>query len=61
MTDKLMYIPNYDFKNFSFYRLQLVVESLDNQLNESTNQNSIEVLKVVKPTSKKTLLEYFGD
>ena len=61
MTDKLMYIPNDDFKNFSFYRLQLVVESLDNQLNESTNQNSIEVLKVVKPTNKKRLLENFGD
>ena len=29
--------------------------------NEPINQNLIEVLKVVKPTNKKTLLENFGD
>ena len=32
----------------------------DTRLNESTNQNSLKVLKVVKPTNKKTLLRTFG-
>ena len=40
MTDKLMYISNkYDYtQNYSF-RLQLVVETLETQLNETLNQN----------------------
>ncbi len=37
------------------------VNRLDNQLNEQTNQNSLKVTKVVKPTNKKMLLENFGD
>ena len=37
------------------------LKRLDAQLNEPTNQNSIKVLKVVKPTNKKTLLCDFGD
>ena len=41
MADKLMYIPNYDTPNHSFSRLHLVVETLDTQLIEPTNQNSI--------------------
>ena len=48
MADRLMYIPNDETQNYPFCRLQLVVA-----LNEPTNQNSMKVLKVVKPTNKK--------
>ena len=41
-----MYIPDDDTQKYSL-RLQLIVEWLDNQLNEPTNQNSIEVSEVV--------------
>ena len=47
MDDKLMYIPDDDTQNFHFFSLQL---------NEPTNQSSIKVPKVVRPTNKKTLL-----
>ena len=53
MVDKLMYIPNDETEN---YPLQLVVQYLDTFFNEKTNQNSIKIPKVVKPTNKKTLL-----
>ena len=43
MADKFMYIPK-DLKR------------LDNQPNKPTNQNTIKVPKVVKPTNKKLLL-----
>ena len=52
MVDKLIYIPNDDTQNYPFCRLLLVV---DNQLNETTNQNTTKVPKVIKPTNKKTL------
>ena len=58
-----MYIPNDDTQNYPICRLQLVVETLYTQLNENeptTNQNTIKVHKVVKPTNKKTLYN-FGD
>ena len=48
MADELMYIPNDDTQSSPFYRLQLVVKTLDNQLNE-----------VVQPTNRKTLLRNF--
>ena len=52
MSDKLMYIieitPSLDL----YYWLK----SLDTQLNDTTNQNSIEVIEVVKLTNKKTFL-----
>ena len=51
-----MYIPNDDTQNSLFERLQLLVENLNTQLNEFTNQNSLKVLKVVKPMNNKTLL-----
>ena len=60
MVDKFMYIPNDDTQNYPICRLKLVVETLDTQLNEPTNQNTIKVPKVVKPTNKKTLYN-FGD
>ena len=61
MADKLSYIPNDDTQNHSFCRLQLVVETFGYSTYEPTNQNSIKVPKVVKPTNKKTLLKDFGD
>ncbi len=51
MTDKFVYIPNDYIQNDPFCRLQLIVETFDTQLNEPTNQNSIKVVKDVKPTS----------
>ena len=59
MADKLMSISNNDKQNYPFCRLKLVVEFLKRlniQLNESTNQNSLKLPKVVKPKNKKTLL-----
>ena len=55
MANKLMYIPNDNTQNYHSCRLQLVV---DTQLNKSTNQNSV---KVVKQTKKKMLSKNFGD
>ncbi len=40
MADKLMYIANINTQIYPFFWLQLVVETLDTQLNEQTNQNS---------------------
>ena len=45
--DKLMYIPNDDTQNCACCRLQLLVKSLDTQLNKPTNQNPIKISKVV--------------
>ena len=53
MANKLMYVPNDDTQNYPFCRL--LVETLDTQQNEPTNQNSSKFTKVVKPTNKKTL------
>ena len=52
----LNYIPNDNTQNYPLFKLQFVVETLDTQLNEITNPNSIKVPKVVKPTYKKTFL-----
>ncbi len=38
MADKLMYIPNADIQNYPFCRLQLVIESLNTQLNVPTTK-----------------------
>ena len=51
-----MNIPNDDTQNNTLDRQQLVVKTLDTQLNEPTNQNLVEGPKVVKLTNKKTLL-----
>ena len=50
-----MYIPNDNTQNHPLCRLQLGIESLNTQLNESNNQNLIKAPKVVKITKKKTL------
>ena len=47
-NDDAQITPSIDY-NFWLIRL-------DTQLNETTNQNSIKVPKVVKPLNKKTLL-----
>ena len=54
-----MYIHNDDTQNYPS-ELQLVFENLDTQLNEPTNQNTLKVPKVVKPTNKKMLLYDMG-
>ena len=46
-----MYTPNDDTQNYPFCRLKLVVETLNTQHNKPTNQNSLKVPKVVKPTN----------
>ena len=58
MADKLMYIPNRFTQNYPIIRLKLVVERLDTQLNEPSNQDYIKV-NLTKPTNKK-LIKLFG-
>ena len=55
MPDKLVYIPNNDIQIYPFCRLQLVVEIMDTQLNEPTNNNPITIPQVVKLMNMKTL------
>ena len=50
MTDILLYFPNYDTKITPSVDYNFELKRLDTQLNESTNQNSIKVPKVVKQT-----------
>ncbi len=47
MTDKLMYIPNNDTQTYPLSTLQLLVETLDTQLNEPLNHNSIKIPKLI--------------
>ena len=60
MAGKMMYIPNDDTQNYPSCRLQLVVENLDIQLNDPTNQNSILVPIIIKQTNKKTFYKTLG-
>ena len=53
LADKSMYTPSNDTQNYPFCILKLVVEMYGHL---TYNRNSIKVLKVVEPTSKKTLL-----
>ena len=50
-----MHIPNDDTQNYLVCRLKLVVETLDTQLIEPTNKNTINVPKVFKPTKRETI------
>ena len=50
-----MYIPNDVTQEYPICRLQLVVVTLDTQLDKPTNQNLIKVPKVANPTNKKSL------
>ncbi len=56
-----MYIPNNVEQNYPSVVYNKWLNRLDNQLNEPTNQNSIKVPTVVKPTNKKMILQNFGD
>ncbi len=56
MTDELMYIPNDDTQNYSFCKLQLVVETFGHLPLQTNQSNLIKVLKVVKPTNKKKVI-----
>ena len=53
MADKSMYLPNDDTQNYPFCRLELVIETLETQLNESTNHNSLKSPKVLSQRIRK--------
>ena len=61
MANKLMYIvyPMLIHKITPSLEYNHWFKRLDTQLNELTNQNSIKVPKVIKPTNKKTLLNFY--
>ena len=48
MANKLMYIPNDNTQNYTFCRLQKVVETFGYSSFKPTNQNSVKVPKVPK-------------
>ncbi len=50
-----MYILHNYTQNYPLYKLQLVVESLETQVNEPAKQILIKAPKVVNSTNKKTL------
>ena len=56
MVNKLIFTHNDDTQNNAFCRLQLVVETFNTQLNETTNQNALKVPKVIKPINKKKFI-----
>ena len=56
MVDKLMCISNDDTKITPSVDYNSRLKHLDTQLNELTNQNSIQVPRVGKPTNWKILL-----
>ena len=56
MAYKFLYLPNDETKIAPSVDSNYWLERLDTQLNETTNQNSIKVPKVVEPTNMKMLL-----
>ena len=54
MAVNLMYIPNDDTQNQPFCGLHLVIKTFGQSTYEPTNENSLKVTKVIKPTNKKT-------
>ena len=56
-----MYISNDNTQNYSFYRLQLVVETFEHSTYWTNQSKSLKVPKVVKPTNKKKLLKNVVD
>ena len=46
MANKLMYIPNDNEQNYSFFSYNYKLKHLDTQVNEPFYQNSIKVIKV---------------
>ena len=59
-TPKINRLKTNKYRLDNFYRLQLVVERLDNQLNVPSNTISTKP-KDVKPRNKKRFLYTFGD
>ena len=60
MTDKLMYIPNDYTKKYPSVDYNQQLKRLDTQLNELTNQNLINVPKVVKLKKWKSYFKTLG-
>ena len=60
MVDKMMYIPNDVIQDCLFCRLQLVVETMNNQLNKTTNQNSIKSPKLLSQRKRKRYHKTLG-
>ena len=58
IADKLMFITNQKTHNHPSVDFNQQLKRLDTQLNERTNQNSIKVSKVFKPTNKKSFLNF---
>ena len=52
MVDKMKHITNDDAQNYSYCRLQFVVETHGNSTKWTNQSSSIIVPKVVKPTNK---------
>ena len=50
----MIYNSNDDSKNYPFCKFNHMLKHLDTQINEQTNQNSIKITKVFKPTNKKS-------
>ena len=61
MANKLTYILNDYTQNTPSVDYSQWLKRLNIQLNEPTNQNSIDVPKVIELTNKKTLLLNFVD
>ena len=60
MADKLMYIPNDDTQNYTFRRLNLLVETFKTQLNEPTNQSPLKSPKLLSQRIRKRYYKYLG-
>ena len=56
MVAKLIYILNEDKQNYPSCTLKFMIKWFKTHLNETNNQNSIKVPKVVESTNKKTWL-----
>ena len=60
MADKLMFIPHDDAQNYPFSILQLVVETLNTQLNDLTNKNLLQSPKFLSQRPIKHYYKTFG-
>ena len=56
MADKLMYIPNDDSQNYPICKLKLVVETLNTELNKSTNQKSLKSPKLLSQRIEESVI-----
>ena len=55
MAENVIYIPIVDTQNTPSVDYNQWLKRLDIQRNEPTNNNSLNVPKIVKPTNKKTI------